>query len=76
MNKVKANVKRANALEVTINLIVYAASKVKTSWVAWREFSNTVNVLNKLSDAELFDIGLSRGDIRTVAYNAAYGRNT
>ncbi len=36
-------------------------------WRAWRSYRSTVAALAQLSDAELTDIGLTRGDIHRVA---------
>ena len=33
----------------------------------WKERRDTFNTLHKLSDRELNDIGISRGDIRSIA---------
>lgn len=41
-----------------------------------RNTANTINELNRLSDAELKDIGLSRGDIYTVAHKTHYGERS
>jgi len=35
----------------------------------YRECRRTISKLSSLSDAELKDIGLNRGDIRRVAFN-------
>jgi uncharacterized protein YjiS (DUF1127 family) len=40
---------------------------VFSAFVAWNETRATRAILSKLSDQELADIGLSRGDIDTIA---------
>lgn len=37
-----------------------------------RKISNTIEALSKLSDKELKDIGISRGDIWSIAHEAYY----
>lgn len=39
-------------------------------WRAWRSYRATVAALSALTDAELDDIGVTRGDIRAVARRA------
>ena len=39
-------------------------------WRAWRSYRATMAALSALSDAELDDIGLTRGEIRRVARRA------
>lgn len=36
-------------------------------WRAWRSYRATFNALSSLTDAELNDIGLTRGEIRSVS---------
>ena len=40
-------------------------------WTQYRQFRATISELSQLSDAELKDIGLYRGDIINVAYEEA-----
>jgi uncharacterized protein YjiS (DUF1127 family) len=40
-------------------------------WNQYREFRSTFNELSNMSDAELRDMGLNRGDIVRVAYGQA-----
>ena len=40
------------------------------SFRKWRNYHRTVSELNALSNRELNDLGLHRGDIRSVARNA------
>lgn len=42
-------------------------SRVSTAFARWAEVRETRNQLNRLTDRELSDIGLSRGDIERVA---------
>lgn len=42
------------------------------AFVAWNDARATRNALAKLSDRELADIGLARGDIETVARGTDY----
>ncbi len=44
-----------------------ALASLAGAFAAWNDARVTANVLNSLSDRELDDIGLSRGDIRMVA---------
>jgi len=41
---------------------------MKTTRKETSEAKKTISALSKLSDADLRDIGLTRGDIRSVAY--------
>ena len=45
-------------------------------WNQYREFHSTFNELSQMSDAELHDMGLYRGDIVRVAYGEAETRST
>ncbi|MCD1643440.1 DUF1127 domain-containing protein [Aurantimonas coralicida] len=40
------------------------------SYNNWRRYRETVNELNRLSQRELADLGISRGDITSVARRA------
>lgn len=42
-------------------------SNIATDMIAWNDARVTRNALGKLSDRELDDIGLSRGDIANIA---------
>lgn len=48
-------------------------SKIFDSYNRYMIFRNTQSELHKLSDRELDDIGLSRGEIYDLAYQSAYG---
>ncbi|KAA0970680.1 DUF1127 domain-containing protein [Aureimonas fodinaquatilis] len=37
------------------------------SYNNWRRYRETCNELNRLSQRELFDVGISRSEIRSVA---------
>lgn len=41
------------------------------SFNSWRRYRTTVNELNRLSVHELNDLGISRGEITTIARRAA-----
>ncbi len=56
-----------NYLQSPIEGIVSWVKSVHKSYVWAKEVRQTVNELNKLSDKELRDIGISRGDIYSVA---------
>lgn len=43
------------------------ATKLWDMLVAWNDARSTRNALNRLSDRELDDIGLCRGDIERIA---------
>ena len=45
-------------------------------WNQYREFRSTFNELSQMSDAELRDMGLYRGDIVRVAYGEAEAHNS
>ncbi len=45
-------------------------SKILTAFQHWAEARQTRNALNRLTDRELDDIGLTRGDIERIALNA------
>lgn len=45
-------------------------------WNQYREFHSTFKELSQMSDAELRDMGLYRGDIVRVAYGEAETRST
>lgn len=40
---------------------------MRQSFKNWRKYRSTFNELNRMSDRELSDIGVSRGDIPFVA---------
>lgn len=40
---------------------------LKRSFSAWRKYRQTVNELSRMSDRELSDLGIARGDIAYVA---------
>ena len=45
----------------------------RSAYAKYRMYRRTVNELSALSGAELADLGLSRGSITSVAYEAVYG---
>jgi uncharacterized protein YjiS (DUF1127 family) len=40
---------------------------IKKAYQDWRDYRNTVNELSRMSERELNDLGISRGDIPFVA---------
>ncbi len=40
---------------------------IARSYKNWRSFRNTIAELERLSNRELSDLGIARGDIRSVA---------
>ena len=42
-------------------------NKMVSRYAAWRKVHSTINTLNGLSNKELDDIGINRGDIDRVA---------
>ena len=48
-------------------------SNVRQSIADRRLFARTVKELNELQDRELADLGIYRGDIRSIAQTAVYG---
>ncbi|MXN64582.1 DUF1127 domain-containing protein [Stappia sp. GBMRC 2046] len=40
---------------------------IRTKYRSWKTYQQTVNELSRLSNRELNDIGIGRGDIRFVA---------
>lgn len=51
-----------------------------TGWRAdftrWREYRRTIDELQSLSDRDLADLGVHRGDIRRIAYESSHGTHT
>lgn len=44
---------------------------IRKSYNEWRAYRTTVNELSRMSDRELSDLGISRGDIAFVSRRAA-----
>lgn len=40
---------------------------IKKSYSAWRKYRQTVNELSRMTDRELADLGIGRGEIANVA---------
>ena len=59
---------QANFLQKAISALLDLFKDLKTSRKDMSEAKKTMRELSKLSDADLLDIGLCRGDIRNVAY--------
>ena len=55
---------------VTVHRGVTFVSGIAARLREWNERRRTVLVLSRLSDAQLDDIGLTRGDIDRMAYGA------
>ena len=53
----------------TINRVFSHLGDIVASVVSWNDARVTRNVLSTLTDRELDDIGLTRGDIESVALN-------
>ncbi|MEX0364650.1 DUF1127 domain-containing protein [Ruegeria sp. HKCCD8929] len=51
---------------VTVLHVVDAIISAKTAVVSWNENRKTRKILAKLTDEQLDDIGLSRGDIANI----------
>ena len=56
--------------------IMNILKQVGQIWNQYREFRSTFNELSQMSDAELRDMGLYRGDIVRVAYGEAEAHNS
>lgn len=39
----------------------------------YKTYRSTLNELQTLTDRELIDLGIARADVRSIAYQAAYG---
>lgn len=59
---------QANFLQNAIRALFELLKDLKTNRKEISEAKKTMRELSKLSDADLRDIGLCRGDIRNVAY--------
>ncbi|MCF6445219.1 DUF1127 domain-containing protein [Nereida sp. MMG025] len=51
-----------------------AKQTLTTRYTKYRLYRNTLNELGMLSSADLADLGLNRGMIKSVAFEAAYGK--
>ena len=49
-------------------------SDLRGSISDWRDYQSTLHELEKLSDRELDDLGISRYDIDRIAWQAVYGK--
>ena len=47
--------------------------RIGTAWAQQASFRQTYHELDRLTDAELYDLGMARGDITRIAFEAAYG---
>ena len=59
---------QANFLQNAIRALLDLFKDIKSTRKETSEAKKTISELSKLSDADLRDIGLTRGDIRGVAY--------
>ena len=59
---------QANFLQNAISSLFGLFKDIKTNRKEMSSARKTLKELNKLSDADLLDIGLCRGDIQNVAY--------
>ncbi|MFU1477734.1 DUF1127 domain-containing protein [Roseovarius sp. C7] len=57
------------AIEMTRPVANRPLARLMERLVAWNEARATRVALSRLSDRELEDIGLERGDISTIAYS-------
>ena len=64
---------QANFLQKAISGLFDLFKDIRTSRKEISEAKQTIRELNKLSDADLTDIGLCRGDIWNVAHNKTDG---
>jgi uncharacterized protein YjiS (DUF1127 family) len=51
---------------ITAFRVISKLDNLRTSLIAWNQTRLTQNTLSRLSDHELSDIGLSRGDIASI----------
>lgn len=56
-----------------IETVRRAFAPIVESYSQYRVFKSTYDELSNLTTKELSDIGIGRGDITRVAYDAAYG---
>ncbi|RME95320.1 MAG: DUF1127 domain-containing protein [Alphaproteobacteria bacterium] len=52
-----------------------AFTALRAAWERSRVYANTYNELAALSDRDLHDLGISRSEIKRLAYEAAYGKD-
>jgi len=60
---------------INIKTLVDFIKEVNLKIVRNRNYKQTVNELNMLTDKELMDIGINRGMIHTVAMETFYGKS-
>jgi len=56
------------------NFIIKVYTTLRNASNKHRIYSSTLKELNRLSDKELTDIGLHKGDIENIARQTAYGK--
>ena len=54
--------------------LMAVAADLKDRFARWKLYNQTLDELQSLSAAELADLGLSPANLRSVAYEAAYGK--
>ncbi len=69
-----ASAARSNAADANLGLLGGIAMRLSGWFGEQRRYRQTMNELSALSDRELEDIGVSRGDIENVAQRCARGR--
>jgi uncharacterized protein YjiS (DUF1127 family) len=62
----------ANCTIRSVELILCFFEEIKRNYLKHLAYKSTVRELNKLTDAELRDIGISRGMIHSIAMEAHY----
>lgn len=62
-------------LKVSNLIDSFSFVKAKTELRSQRKYRETYKTLDQLSDRDLRDIGITRGDIHHIAYEASYGEN-
>lgn len=54
--------------------LVSRFNSMRARYVQWRLYRTTLNELTALSDRDLADIGINRGELRALAMETAYGK--
>lgn len=62
-------------LKVTNLINTFIFTKTKIDLRSEMNYRETYKSLDRLSDRDLRDIGITRGDIHHIAYEASYGEN-
>lgn len=56
-----------------LNILADKVDGLKKSYAQYRVYTRTVAELSELSTRDLNDLGIGRGEIRSIAREAAYG---